>query len=151
MTAAPRTRGTTSSVVDARTLDAIAELLRVEDSPTVNTSMRIPEALRDAAALAVEHLGVATSTTLLTTDALRHELETVLLRGALDALYEEDPQLRPTLAQTAHALAQIDGSPLAGKRSLIDKAAREVVKTRPDATADDVLLWAEAQLAVKSR
>lgn len=75
-------------MVDRQALDAIAELLRAHNSPTIDGSTRIPE-------------------------PLLIELENVLLRGALDALYEEDRQARPTPEQVRQALAQLDGSPLA--------------------------------------
>ena len=47
-------------------LDEISRLLDADDDATVSISMRLPVALRDAAALAVAHLGVASSTTSLT-------------------------------------------------------------------------------------
>jgi hypothetical protein len=40
--------------------------------------------------------------------------------------------------------AEIDGNPLADRPELIRQAADAVIKRRPDADADDVLLWAEA-------
>jgi hypothetical protein len=52
----------------------ISELLDQGEQETSNTSMRIPVALRDAAALAVRELGVASSATALTTAALRATL-----------------------------------------------------------------------------
>jgi hypothetical protein len=107
--------------------------------------MRIPAALREAAALAVAELGVATSTTALATDALRSRLEAIVIEGALAAHYERHPKARPSLAELAIAAAELDGNPLATTPELIRKAAKEIVKRRPDADADDVLLWAEAQ------
>src|SRR2546430_13031971 len=62
-------RRATLVVVDA--LTRISELLDRTDDETVGTSMRIPAALREAAAVAVAELGVAPSTTALATDALR--------------------------------------------------------------------------------
>jgi hypothetical protein len=43
-----------------------------------------------------------------------------------------------------------DGSPLAARPDLLAEAAAAVVEGHPDADADDVLLWAEAQLAVSA-
>ncbi len=43
-----------------------------------------------------------------------------------------------------------DGSPLALRPEVIERAAAEVVARRADADADDVLLWAEAQQAAKA-
>jgi hypothetical protein len=62
-------------VTREETIDRINELLRSTDPETANTSMRIPKALREAAALAVSELGVAPSTTILTSNALRTFLE----------------------------------------------------------------------------
>ena len=41
----------------------------------------------------------------------------------------------------------VDGHPLARKPALLRRAAAEIVRVRPDADADDVVLWAEARLA----
>lgn len=129
-------------------LDRINELLDAEDSVTVNTSMRLPSALRDAASLAVERLGVASSTTTLTAGALRSALETAVMEAALGSHYSAHPDARPSLAEVALALAAQDGSPLAHRADIIERAAVEVTARHPDADADDVLLWAEAQHAV---
>lgn len=146
----PHHRGTVSNVDAIAVVDRINALLAAEDASTVNTSMRLPTALRDAAALAVEHLGVAPSTTMLTATALRTSLETVVMEAALEAHYTEHPGARPTLAEVAMALAAQDGSPLAGQPELIEQAAAEVSTRHPDADADDVLLWVEAQQAASA-
>lgn len=129
-------------------LDAIVALLDSDDDATVNTSMRISSALRDAASLAVEHLGVAPSTTALTSVALRTAIRTAVMAAALEAQYRAVPGARPTLAEMALALAAQDGSPLAACPEVVERAAADVVTRRPGADADDVLLWAEAQQAV---
>lgn len=41
--------------------------------------------------------------------------------------------------------ARQDGEPLADEPDLIRRAAEQIVRERPDADADDVLLWARAQ------
>lgn len=128
-------------------LDEINRLLDADDGTTVNTSMRLPAALREAAALAVDHLGVADSTTSLTAAALRRVLETAVMDAALDAHFAQHPHARPSLAEVALALATQDGSPLADRPELIARAAAQMLARHPDADADDVLLWAEAQLA----
>jgi hypothetical protein len=133
---------------DPRVLDEINRLLDEDDSSTVNTSMRLPKNLRDAAALAVDGLGAAPSTTTMTANALRRALESIALETALALHYDEHPQTRPSLAEVARALAAQDGSPLADRPDLISAAAEAVLTRHPDADADDVLLWAEAQLAV---
>jgi hypothetical protein len=126
----------------------IGRLLDAQDDRTVGTSMRIPESLRDAAALAVEHLQVAPSTTALTAEALRSRLEAIVMQAALDSHYRENPEARPSLGDLAVAAAELDGHPLAGRPNALRRAAKEVARRHPDADADDVLLWAEAQAAV---
>ncbi len=64
-------------------IERISELLDAAGPETSNTSMRIPTALRDAAALAVTELGAAPSATALTTAALRATLEAVVLQAVL--------------------------------------------------------------------
>lgn len=135
-------------VTDLEVLDQLNELLDAADDATVNTSMRLPSALRDAAALAVDRLGVAASTTTLTAAALRSAVETAVMDAALRAHYLQHPGARPTLAEIALALAVQDGSPLAARPDIIERAAEEVAARHPGADADDVLLWAEAQQAV---
>ena len=129
-------------------IDRIGRLLDAQDDRTVGTSMRIPETLRDAAALAVEHLHVAQSTTALTADALRSRLEAIVLQAALDAHYRQNPRSRPSLGDLAVAAAELDGHPLATRPDVLRRAAEAIARTHPDADADDVLLWAEAQAAV---
>lgn len=133
---------------DLAALDELNRLLDAEDAETVNTSMRLSVSLRDAAALAVTHFRVASSATTMAAAALRLSLETLAMETALHLHYRAHPDSRPSLAEIAHALAVQDGSPLAERPDLIASAASAVVARRPDADADDVLLWAEAQLAV---
>ncbi len=135
-------------MVDLQILDEIHRLLDADGGTTVNTSMRLPTTLRDAAALAVQHLGVASSTTNLTAAALRRALETAVTEAALEAHFAQHPHARPSLVEVALALAAQDGSPLADRPELLERAAAQVRASHPDADADDVLLWAEAQLAV---
>lgn len=127
-------------------LDEMNRLLAEVDGETVNTSMRLPVALRDAAALAVTQFDAAPSTTHMTASALRSTLETVVMEAALRLHYEQHPDARPSLSEVALALAVQDGSPLADRPDLVERAARAVAARRPDADADDVLLWAEALL-----
>ena len=134
-------------MADLTVFDRINALLDAEDESTVNTSMRLPVALRDAAALAVDHLKVAASTTALTASALRTAVETAVMAAALGAHYTQHPAARPTLAEVALALAAQDGSPLATRPDLLEQAAVAVLHRHPGADADDVLLWAEAQQA----
>ena len=137
-------------MVDADVIDRIRRLLDADDGATVDTSMRLPAALREAAALAVSELGVAPSTTVLTGSALRAALETALMDAALRVHFEQHPHARPSLAETALALALQDGSPLAEHPEVIERAAAEVFIRRPGATPYDVILWAEARQAAAS-
>jgi hypothetical protein len=125
-------------------VERINRLLERGDDETVNTSMRLPVALREAAAIAVSELGVAASATTLTAEALRARLEAIVVEAALEAHYQRYPKARPSLAELAIAAAELDGNPLAGQPELIRRAAKAIVERRPDADADDVLLWAEA-------
>lgn len=131
-------------------IDRINSLLDAGDGATVNTSMRLPATLREAAALAVNHLGAAPSTTILTAQALRFALETAVMGAALEGHYRQHPSTRPTLVRLALAAAAQDGSPLAGRPELIERAAAQILTRHPDADADDVLLWAEAQQALSA-
>jgi hypothetical protein len=90
-------------VTDLEVLDRLNDLLDSQDDSTVNTSMRLPAALRDAAALAVNRLGVAPSTTTLTAAALRCALETAVMAAALQAHYRQHPEARPTRARLSRA------------------------------------------------
>jgi hypothetical protein len=131
-------------------LDRIIELLDAPEGPTVNTSMRLPDTLREAVALAVGALDLAPSTTTFTADAMRTELNRVVLRAGLDALYEEYPDARPTLAQVTLARAQQDGHPSADEPHTIERAVGALGAARPgvELDPDDVLLWIDAQRAV---
>jgi hypothetical protein len=132
-------------MTDYQVIDRINELLDSTDDQTVNTSMRIPAALRDAAALAVNELDLAPSTTVLTANALRAALEAAVMQAVLDRHYEEHPDARPTLADLAIAAAELDGHPLAGQPGLLRQSAAEVQQRHPEAGPEDVLLWAEAR------
>jgi hypothetical protein len=126
-------------------VDRINELLDSDMGQTSNTSMRIPTALRDAAAIAVRELGAASSTTVLTTAALRERLEAVVMHAVLNDHFSRYPEARPSLGDLAVAAAELDGHPLAGEPARIRQAALEVEARHPDAEPEDVLLWAEAR------
>jgi uncharacterized protein (UPF0147 family) len=125
----------------------IHELLDSSDTETVNTSMRVPRALREAAALAVKELGEASSLTALTTDILRSVLEGIVMDAALEEHFEQYPEARPTLAELAVAEAELTAHPLAAQPDLIRQAAEQIKRRHPDASPEDVLLWAEARSA----
>jgi hypothetical protein len=132
-------------VTTEEAIDRINELLDSTDLETVNTSMRIPKALRDAAALAVSELGVAPSATVVTANALRTFLEGTVVLAALDLHFEKYPEARPSLADLAIAAAEIEGSPLAQRPELLRRSATEIQRRHPQAEPEDVLLWAEAR------
>jgi hypothetical protein len=132
-------------VTREETIDRINELLGSTDPETANTSMRIPKALREAAALAVSELGVAPSTTILTSNALRTFLEGTVVLAALELHYEEYPDTRPTLADLALVAAEWAESPLAQRPDLLRRYAEEIAQRHPNAEPEDVLLWAEAR------
>jgi hypothetical protein len=77
----------------------------------------------------------------------RHRLEAIAHRAGLDAHYDEHPQPRPVAAEVALALAELDGSDLAGRRDLVERAADELLAVRGDASGDDVLTYALALAA----
>jgi hypothetical protein len=135
----------TKPVNTSKTIEQISQLLDSRELETSNTSMRIPTSLRDAAALAVRELGVAPSATALTAAALRATLEAVVMQAVLDDHYEQYPQARPSLGDLAVAAAELDGHPLASKPEFLRQAAAEIIEQHPDASADEVLLWAEAR------
>ena len=126
-------------------IDRVNELLNAASTETANTSMRIPVPLRDAAAVAVRELGLAPSTTALTTAALRTMLEAAVMQAALQEHYRRYPDARPTLGDVAVAAASLDRHPLAQEPELLHQAADEISRCHPGASAEDVLLWAEAR------
>jgi hypothetical protein len=131
-------------------IDRICELLDDDEVASVNTSMRLPGGLRDAAALAVEHLGIAPTATMLTATALRAALESAVMTAALDEHVRLHPTVRPSRAEVALALAEQDGSPWAAHPDIVALAAEQVTRHRPDASGDDVLLWVQAQHAART-
>ena len=126
-------------------IERISQLLDSDMTRTSNTSMRIPTALREAAALAAKELNAAPSATALTTMALRSALEAAVMRAALDDHYAQYPETRPDLADIAIATAELDGNPLAADPDRIRRAAAEIAAVHPHPEPEDVLLWAEAR------
>lgn len=126
-------------------IERISQLLDSDMTETSNTSMRIPTALREAAALAARELKAAPSATALTTMALRSALEAAVMRAALDEHYAQHPLARPDLADIAIATAELDGNPLAADPDRIRRAAAEIAAAHPHPDPEDVLLWAEAR------
>jgi hypothetical protein len=148
MTTPPHRNRPARGITTTAAIDRIIELLSSAETETANTSMRLPNALREAAAIAVNDLGAAPSTTALTTAALRATLDAMVMQAVLDEHYQRHPRARPTLADLAIAAAELDGHPLANEPARLRRAAAQIVALHPDADADAVLLWAEAQEAV---
>ncbi len=135
-------------VAKRRTTDGrlirLFELLDSSDADeSVVTSVRQPVRLREALKVAVE-LGLDQTANDAAVAALRDRLDAFAQRLALDAHYEAHPALRPSLADQALAAAHLDRDPLAERPDLLSRAAAEVAALRPDASADDVLLYATA-------
>lgn len=127
------------------TLDDLVAALDADQSQTTTTSVRQPVALREALRIAVE-LGMASSANEASGQALRDAIEIFAMNRGLDEHLAAHPEVRPALHDVAYALAVMDRSPLADRRDLLQQAADEVVRHRPDADGDDVLLWALALL-----
>ena len=126
--------------MDSR-LRRLLDLLDGVTDETVNTSVRLPVSLRDAAAIAAE-MGLGASTTELTVRGLRDTLDAFAQRAVLDAHYRARPRARPSRAEVAQAAAELDGNPLARRPELIRQAAEAVAGLRDDPGPDDVLLYA---------
>ena len=128
--------------VRERQIERLFGLLgQLEGAATVVASVRQPAALREAVKVAVA-LGLDPTPNDAAVAALRERVETFAQRLALDAHYAAHPEARPTLAQRALAAARLDGDPLADDPKLLTRAAEAVVRRRPEAGADDVLLYA---------
>jgi hypothetical protein len=123
-------------------LVALMEALADDPDPvTMNTSIRVPVLLRDAAAAAVD-LGLAGSASELTVRGLRNALEAAVQGAALEDHYLAHPQVRPSLAELAQAAALLDDHALAGRNELIELAAQQVALLKQNPSPDDVLLFA---------
>ena len=137
-----------SSSMDATDVEinTFIELLMDHDAIATGTSVRIPDNLRRAGAIATE-MGFATSMTDLAVSGLRGVLEGIAMTLVLEQHFQEHPHLRPSLAQEAVGLAELDGNPLVTHIDLIEEASASLIETNPAATADDVLVYAAALLS----
>lgn len=129
-------------------LNRLLELLDAADAEAVGTSMRIPVALRDAAALAAE-MGLTSSATEVAVRGMRDRLEALAQQAVLDAHYAQYPWTRPSLAELALATAALDGHPLADRADLIERASAEIFGVVDRPTPDDVLVFAAALASVE--
>jgi hypothetical protein len=105
--------------------------------------VRLSSSLREAVKAAVK-AGMDANPNDAMLNAVRDRLEAFTQRLALDLHYERHPDACPSLAEIAIAAAQLDDSPLAHNHDLLRRAADEVVHVKPDADADDVLVYAAA-------
>jgi hypothetical protein len=139
--------------LDARmhALDRMNALLDSNDTATVSTSMRLPVTVRNAAAIAVADLGVASSITALVAQALRLILGQTVSQAALDGHFEQYPHARPSLSGVALAYAEQTRSPLAERPELLSMAAEQILPSHPDADARDVLMWAQGWLSAHTQ
>ncbi len=122
-------------------IERFLDLLDSVDESTVGTSIRMPVALRDAAAVAVR-AGLIASTTEVTVRGLSVELEAVAQRAVLDAHYLEHPEARPSLGEIAVAAAELNAHPLADRPDLVQRAATEIVRIVDDPSPAEVLAYA---------
>lgn len=108
---------------------------------SVGTSVRLPVALRDAAAVAVR-AGLLPSVTEATARGLRVELEAVANRAVLEEHYRTHPGARPHRWEIALAAAELSGHPVAAHPELIRRAADELGRIVDDPSPDEVLAYA---------
>jgi len=120
-----------------------------QERESVVTSVRVPQGLRHAAKV-LQEAGLISSWSDLLVQGARDRLEAIAHRAGLGAHYTDHPELRPSVAEVALALARMDESNLADQPELVEQAATELTAVRPDATADDVLTYATALLAHQS-
>lgn len=119
------------------------------EGESVVTSVRVPRGLRHVAKV-LQEAGLISSWNDVLVQGARDRLEAIAHRAGLDAHYTEHPELRPSVADVALALARMDASVLADQPDLVAQAATELTAVRPEATADDVLTYATALLAHSS-
>jgi len=130
--------------VDEGTAELFEAIQRLHDEDaTVVTSVRLSASLREAVKAAVK-AGMDDTPNDAMLNAVRDRLAAFAQRLALDLHYERFPDARPSLAEIATAAAQLDDNPLAHEPDLLRQAAEELVRLKPDADADDVLVYAAA-------
>lgn len=133
--------------MDRRLDDLLAALDRVGTQPGRPVSAHLDPALNDAAKAAVK-LGLATSVSGLTGDALLAELRRLALRATLEAHYEDHPGDRPDPVEVAQFLAEARRLDIAQRDDLVD--ALRAMHDAMDPTVDPEILLAAtaAHLAI---
>ena len=127
-------------------LDLLEAAQAGSDNAATGTSVRLPNALKDAAALASE-LGLAESASELIARGLHGALVDVAQRAVLDEHYRAHPQARPDLAEVTIALADIDGNPLGSNPRMIRRAISHLRAAGREPTPDEVLLFTAGLVA----
>lgn len=127
-------------------LERLLDLLDTVDGESVSTSVRLPRALREAAAVAAE-AGLISSASDVTVRGLRAELQLVARRAVLDAHYEQFPETRPDLAEIALMAAELYSHPLANSPDLIRRAAAEIAFHTEQPSVQEVLAFASGLAA----
>lgn len=124
---------------------SMARVWSPSSSETEQTSVRVPTVLRDAIR-ALNEAGAAITFSEVLIDGARNVVEAIVHRAGLEEHYLEHPELRPSVARVAVALADLDGSPLAEHPELIERAERELVESGRSPTPDELLIYADALL-----
>ncbi len=127
-------------MVDLDELIRIHELLDATAVETVNTSMRIPRNLRDAANELINLTGQDVSVSGLTVDALRERLLHLLQQAALDAHYQAHPEDRPSTVDLARIHARESGHDLTDEQ--LTTAYERLAATDRDPTMGEVVAYA---------
>lgn len=129
-----------------RLLDLLDSAASGTDANSSGTSVRLPTALKEAAALASE-LGLAESASELTARGLHAALVDVAQRALLDEHYRVHPKARPDLAEVTLALAQVDGNPLGEKLRIVRQAIAHLRASGREPQPEEVLLFAAGLVA----
>lgn len=129
-----------------RLLDLLDSAASGTDAASSGTSVRLPTALKEAAALASE-LGLADSASELTARGLHAALVDVAQRALLDEHYRIHPEARPDLAEVTIALAQLDANPLGDKPRIVRRAIAHLRSSGREPQPEEVLLFAAGLVA----
>jgi integrase len=133
--------------MSGRVDDLLDALDRVGAEPGRPVSAHLDPALNDAAKAAVA-LGLATSVSGLTGQALLTELRRLALRAALDAHYTDQPGDRPDVAEVAAFLARARRLQIADREDLADVLATVRDAMGPDVDAESLLAATAAHLTI---
>ena len=129
-------------------LDGLLDALdRVGEQPGRPVSAHLDPALNAAAKAAVA-LGLASSVSGLTGDALLAELRRLALRASLDAHYREQPDDRPDTAEVALFIAQARTLAAADRDDLADALRAMHAAMGPDVDPETLLAATVAHLTV---